>query len=380
MSKIAINISSVSKKYDIGKMPSDTLSGSLGKMFSRKESVPFWALDNVSLSINQGEVIGIIGSNGAGKSTLLKILSKITKPTKGIVELNGRVASLLEVGTGFHPELTGRENIFLNGSLLGLSRKEIKERISDIIEFSGIEKFIETPVKKYSSGMYVRLAFSVAAHLNPEILLVDEVLAVGDYDFQQKCLGKMEEVATSGRTVVLVSHNLEVIQNLCSRTIWLDKGKVAFEGNTGDTIAAYLSHLQSDKSIESDSVIKDVNVQQKDTDIHIRVKYDMGNETIVPHLGFVLYDESLRAVLGSNPILENAIMPSASSSGEIVAAIKSPNLKNGNYTISLWFGDGAKDIENLEHCARFSIFNMTSFPNQDSSLGPVAAKCTYSYE
>lgn len=380
MGRVAINISRVSKKYDIGKMSNDTLSGSLGNLLKRKESTPFWALDNVSVEINQGEVIGLIGSNGAGKSTLLKILSKITKPTKGKIELEGRVASLLEVGTGFHPELTGRENIFLNGSLLGLSRKEIKERLDDIISFSGIEQFIETPVKKYSSGMYVRLAFSVAAHLNPEILLVDEVLAVGDYAFQQKCLGKMEEVATSGRTVVLVSHNLEVIQNLCTRTVWLDKGKVAFQGKTSEAIAAYLAHIHTEKTLSPDSIIKDIVTNQKGADIHIHVKYDLGNHKMVPHLGFVLYDESLRPVIGSNPILENTSLPSESSAGEIIATIKNPSLKNGNYTLSLWLGDGTKDIEHLEHCTRFSIFNMTNLPNQDTSLGPVSAKCTYEYK
>jgi len=184
----------------------------------------FWALKNINFDMNQGEVLGIIGKNGAGKSTLLKVLSRITSPTEGRATLNGRVGSLLEVGTGFHPELTGRENVFFNGTILGLSKKEIKSQFDKIVEFSGVEKFIDTPIKRYSSGMKMRLAFSVAAHLEPEILIIDEVLAVGDADFQEKCLGKMRDVSRAGRTVLFVSHNLNAVRQLCSRVLWLDKG------------------------------------------------------------------------------------------------------------------------------------------------------------
>jgi lipopolysaccharide transport system ATP-binding protein len=201
----------------------------------------FWALRDVSFDVPVGAVLGIIGRNGAGKSTLLKILSRITEPTEGRIVLRGRAASLLEVGTGFHPELTGRENIFLNGSILGMSRAEITRKFDDIVAFAGTERFLDTPVKRYSSGMYVRLAFAVAAHLEPEILIVDEVLAVGDAEFQQKCLGKMGEVARSGRTVLFVSHQMAAVQNLCTEALLLEKGKLALRGAVADVIAQYLS-------------------------------------------------------------------------------------------------------------------------------------------
>jgi lipopolysaccharide transport system ATP-binding protein len=202
----------------------------------------FWALKDVSFEVKQGDRIGIIGRNGAGKSTLLKILSRITEPTTGSVRIKGRVASLLEVGTGFHPELTGRENIFLNGAILGMGRAEIKNKFDEIVDFAEIEKFLDTPVKRYSSGMYVRLAFAVAAHLEPEILVVDEVLAVGDATFQKKCLGKMEDVSTrEGRTVLFVSHNMATISSLCQNTILLDAGRLAKMGQTSDVILEYYS-------------------------------------------------------------------------------------------------------------------------------------------
>lgn len=208
----------------------------------RKATEEFWALKDLNLEIRQGEMLGVIGRNGAGKSTLLKLLSRITEPTTGRISLRGRVASLLEVGTGFHPELTGRENIFLNGSILGMTRAEIKRRFDEIVAFAEIDKFLDTPVKRYSSGMYVRLAFAVAAHLEPEILIVDEVLAVGDAEFQKKCLGKMEDVSTKqGRTVILVSHQMPAIQNLCSRCILLDQGRILFDGKTDETLERYLS-------------------------------------------------------------------------------------------------------------------------------------------
>ncbi|MBV8093168.1 MAG: ABC transporter ATP-binding protein, partial [Acetobacteraceae bacterium] len=213
----------------------------------------FWALKDVSLEVERGEVLGIIGRNGAGKSTLLKILSRITEPTRGRVVLRGRVASLLEVGTGFHPELTGRENIHLNGAILGMARAEIRRRFDEIVAFAGVEKFIDTPVKRYSSGMYVRLAFAVAAHLQPEILVVDEVLAVGDAEFQQKCLGKMDEVSRrEGRTVLFVSHNLSIVEKLCQRCIWLDRGTIRQSDSVAAVIKGYLSfgHFNRDRVIQ----------------------------------------------------------------------------------------------------------------------------------
>ena len=212
----------------------------------------FWALNDINFEVNKGEIIGIIGRNGAGKSTLLKILSKITPPTTGEIKIRGRVGSLLEVGTGFHPELTGRENIFLNGAILGMTRHEIAKKFDQIVEFSGIEKFLDTPVKYYSSGMYVRLAFSVAAHMEPDILIVDEVLAVGDAEFQKKCLGKMEEVTKqNGRTILFVSHNMSAIEKLCNRCILLDSGNIIKEGRSKDVIDFYLN----DKSNLSSEII-----------------------------------------------------------------------------------------------------------------------------
>jgi lipopolysaccharide transport system ATP-binding protein len=225
--------------------------------FLRSQRAPreeiFWALKNVSFQVEQGEVLGIIGRNGAGKSTLLKILSRITEPTTGFADVFGRVGSLLEVGTGFHPELTGRENIYLNGAMLGMSRKEIRSKFDDIVAFAEVERFIDTPVKRYSSGMYVRLAFAVAAHLEPEILLVDEVLAVGDAEFQRKCLGKMGEVAAAGRTVLFVSHNMAAIAGLCQRLIWLDGGSIRWDGEVTAGVAAYLRSTR-DGGAEAGSV------------------------------------------------------------------------------------------------------------------------------
>lgn len=207
------------------------------------------ALDKISLSIDKGEVVGIIGKNGAGKSTLLKILSKVTSPTSGRILINGKIASLLEVGTGFHPELTGRENVFLNGAILGMNRSEIASKFDEIVEFSGVGQFIDTPVKRYSSGMYVRLAFAVAAHLEPDILVIDEVLAVGDIEFQKKCLGKMNSISkNSGRTILFVSHNMAAIASLCSRAIYLKKGEIVFDGNAQEGINYYLNDNQSDMS------------------------------------------------------------------------------------------------------------------------------------
>ncbi len=212
------------------------------ELSGRDDAEDFWALRDVSFEIPQGEVVGIIGRNGAGKSTLLKILTRITPPTEGTIRMRGRVSSLLEVGTGFHPELSGRENVFLNGAILGMTRREITRKFSEIVEFAGIENFIDTPVKRYSSGMYVRLAFSVAAHLEPDVLLVDEVLAVGDAAFQKKCLGKMDEVAKSdGRTIIFVSHNMDAISRLCKSTMLIEKGRKAAFGETNDVIAQYLT-------------------------------------------------------------------------------------------------------------------------------------------
>ncbi|EAU54535.1 ABC transporter ATP-binding protein [Mariprofundus ferrooxydans] len=244
-----IKVEGVSKKYQLGHIVSSKnltnpfkrgLQRLTGRSMQEEVAEEFWALRNVSFDIQQGEVVGIIGKNGAGKSTLLKILSRITDPSTGRIELNGRVSSLLEVGTGFNPELTGRENIYLNGAILGMSRKEIQSKFDEIVAFAEVEKFLDTPVKRYSSGMYVRLAFAVAAHLEPEILIVDEVLAVGDATFQKKCMGKMQEVGKQGRTVLFVSHNMGTISRLCNRAILLNQGGVVADGPVHHVIKSYL--------------------------------------------------------------------------------------------------------------------------------------------
>ncbi|MCE7040065.1 ABC transporter ATP-binding protein [Dyadobacter sp. CY312] len=254
----------ISKKYIIDHQrksggPSsfrDIVSDTVDKVFSRKnkkddfaEKEEFWALKDVNFSIDQGDRIGIVGHNGAGKSTLLKILSRITEPSTGQIKIEGRIASLLEVGTGFHPELTGRENIFLNGAILGMAKSEIKQSFDAIVDFAGVEKFLDTPVKRYSSGMYVRLGFAIAAHLNPEILIVDEVLAVGDTEFQKKCLGKMRDVSESGRTLLFVSHNLTAIQALCNKSFYFEKGRLIDQGETTHIVTNYLSKV-SHKMLE----------------------------------------------------------------------------------------------------------------------------------
>lgn len=253
MSDIAIKVEGLGKKYRIGKSKSGDLRESFGNFWRRfkpnqqinkstnQHASEFWALKDVSFEIPTGEAVGIIGRNGAGKSTLLKIISRITEPTNGRVELNGRVSSLLEVGTGFHPELSGRENIYLNGTILGMKRKEVKTKFDEIVAFSGVEKFIDTAIKHYSSGMKVRLAFSVAAHLEMEIMLIDEVLAVGDIEFQKKCLGKMENVSSEGRTVLFVSHQMDAIRKFCKRCFLIDQGKLKDDSNhVGDVIQLYI--------------------------------------------------------------------------------------------------------------------------------------------
>jgi lipopolysaccharide transport system ATP-binding protein len=253
---------------------SRTAAGLLGRVEER-ETKELWALRDVSFNVREGEAIGVIGRNGAGKSTLLKVLTRITTPTSGRAVIRGRVGSLLEVGTGFNPELTGRENIFLNGSILGMKRREIQRKLDQIVEFSGVERFLDTPVKRYSSGMGVRLAFSVAAHLEPDILLVDEVLAVGDAEFQQRCLGRMEDFSGTGRTVVFVSHNMQAINQLCDRVIWLDGGEVQEDGDPSEVVTHYLHSASGsgsritwpdDESAPGDDLVRLQSVRAVDED------------------------------------------------------------------------------------------------------------------
>ncbi len=250
---VVIKAENLSKLYYLGGAKHNSLRDTVMNFIKNptrsKAKDELWALRDVSFSLEIGETLGIIGNNGAGKSTLLKILSRITKPSSGTVELHGRVGSLLEVGTGFHNELTGRENIFLNGAILGMQRSEIEKRFDEIVAFSEIEKFLDTPVKHYSSGMYMRLAFAVAAHLEPEILIVDEVLAVGDVAFQKKCLNKMKDVSQTGRTIIFVSHDMQAVNRLCSRVVWLENGAVVEDGAANDVIGAYL-HEQSNVGAE----------------------------------------------------------------------------------------------------------------------------------
>jgi lipopolysaccharide transport system ATP-binding protein len=250
MSRPIIEVRSLSKRYQLGRIGFTSLRAELERWWGRRrggaeaQGGEFWALRDVSFDVAPGEVLGVIGRNGAGKSTLLKIMSEITEPTEGEVRLRGRTASLLEVGTGFHPELSGRENIFLNGAILGMRRAEIARKFDEIVAFAEVDEFIDTPVKRYSSGMYVRLAFAVAAHLEPEILIIDEVLAVGDHEFQQKCLGKMREVAQQeGRTVIFVSHNMAAVSRLCHRALHLEAGRIAAAGPSGEIVTGYLNRV-----------------------------------------------------------------------------------------------------------------------------------------
>ncbi|WP_316804884.1 ABC transporter ATP-binding protein [Pedobacter nototheniae] len=296
MSNIAIKSENISKAYQLGQIGTGTVSRDLERWFARirgkedpflkigelnnqkikSESDVVWSLKDISFEIEQGDAVGIIGRNGAGKSTLLKILSKVTAPTSGKISGRGRIASLLEVGTGFHPELSGRENIFLNGAILGMRKKEIQRKLEEIVDFAGIERYLDTPVKRYSSGMYVRLAFAVAAHLESEILIVDEVLAVGDAEFQKKCLGKMGEVSKGeGRTVLFVSHNMSSIESLCNKGILLDKSKILFEGGIKQSINSYNSLLSQENYIDIETyfannrnnnfLIKEILINQQST-------------------------------------------------------------------------------------------------------------------
>jgi len=291
MSNTVIKVENLGKQYrifhenkDPYKKLSDTLIDFVQKcvkpwrFFNNKEAEVFKALDDINFEIKRGEKVAIIGRNGAGKSTLLKVLSRITEPTEGSVKIKGRVASLLEVGTGFHPELTGRENIFLNGAVLGMAKNEIKKKFDDIVEFSGCEKFLDTPVKRYSSGMKMRLGFAVAAHLESEILIVDEVLAVGDAEFQKKCLGKMDEISKGeGRTIIFVSHNMSAVQNLCDKGIVVEKGRVKFSGKIEKAVDVYLTEDENkynllDKSKELDDFKNDFLVKD---DLEINLSFNL---------------------------------------------------------------------------------------------------------
>ena len=314
----------------------------INRIDERDQSI-FWALKDVCFDVNEGEVLGIIGKNGAGKSTLLKILSQITEPTSGKVEIHGRVASLLEVGTGFHPELTGRDNIYMNGTILGMTRREIDSKLDEIIDFSGVEKFIDTPVKFYSSGMKIRLGFSVAAHLDPEILIVDEVLSVGDAEFQKKCMGKMDEVSkVGGRSILFVSHNLKSLSELCSTGILLDHGKQVLVGSIDECISKYNTLLNInniyDFDVNSSSPIIKPTITFVSVDIEdsengaflFTVKYKSPFELKKPIVGIVISDEFGSPLCGFNNRFYDSKIKS-SSSDTVIISVKGLILHTGQY-------------------------------------------------
>lgn len=385
-----IQAEQVSKRYQLGLIGGASLYHTLGDALKglvkrgRREKNEFWALKDLSFSINEGEVVGIVGRNGAGKSTLLKVLSRITPPTRGRIELNGRVGSLLEVGTGFHPELTGRENIFLNGSILGMSHDEIRRKFDEIVDFSGVERFLDTPVKRYSSGMYVRLAFSVAAHLEPEILVIDEVLAVGDTEFQKKCLGRMNSAAKSGRTILFVSHNMAAVKQLCTRGFYLQDGAMVFDGPINEVVDRYLDQNRASEKHFDTGAVRYVKVGQTTIGIELEVRYVCQHELGLPNLGFVVNDNEGRPVFGSNPKIipgphhARTLYP---SEGTVKAVITAPALLDGVYSFSIWFGDKHEDLFSEPDCVSLEVVAMTSVNQlyKAHQIGAVVPECTYEF-
>ena len=392
MSDIAIRVENLSKLYHIGalRQRDDTLRDALTGLFRRSQKgaqpdddTNLWALKDVSFEVKRGEVVGIVGRNGAGKSTLLKILSRITEPTSGHAEIHGRVGSLLEVGTDFHPELTGRENIYMNGAILGMRRSEIDRQFDEIVAFAEIERFLDTPVKRYSSGMHVRLAFAVAAHLEPEILLVDEVLAVGDVEFQRKCLGKMEDVAQGGRTVIFVSHNMAAVKDLCQRAFLLKEGELEFVGSVDATIRRYLETQRNDGEVRFDNApLVRAKLEQKEDLLILEADYCLPGPIDLPCLGFVVSDFIGNRLCGSNPRLSEKLPPSIpKSAGRVTSVIEQPKLVNGIYRLSLWFGDSRQDMFEALDCITFEVVNMAG-PKQIpmSAAGSVLPLCKWYFD
>ncbi len=379
----AISIENISKKYILSHKKKkyqnikETVTGFLGELFTSKDAEEtkevFWALRNISFNIEQGERIGIVGANGAGKSTLLKILSRITEPTHGEVKVRGRMASLLEVGTGFHPELTGRENIFLNGAILGMKQSEIRSQFDEIIDFAGIEKFLDTPVKRYSSGMYVRLGFAIAAHLEPEILIVDEVLAVGDSEFQKKCLGKMKDVSSSGRTILFVSHNVTAVQGLCNKAAFLQNGNLVKYGEVGEVLHDYMSSISNFQlkqnwatpeeapgndlvRIKNIEIVPDLVNESKIIDVRtsLKVNFEFWNmlDTAQLNLSIFLYNMTGECVFNIGSQAKTF------SSGLVKGVLEIPGnfLNDGSYYISVMIVKDASDpIYFMEDAISFDI-------------------------
>jgi lipopolysaccharide transport system ATP-binding protein len=392
MPKPVISVENLSKTYQLGQINTGTLSRDLQVYWARVRGKPnpllrigqedhgnragetIWALKDVSFDVEQGEVLGIIGRNGAGKSTLLKILSRVTAPTSGRIKVKGRIASLLEVGTGFHPELTGRENIYLNGAILGMTRAEITRKLDEIVSFAEIEKFVDTPVKRYSSGMYVRLAFAVAAHLDSEILIVDEVLAVGDAEFQKKCLGKMGDVASKeGRTVLFVSHNMGAINNLCPNSMLLDTGRKSNYGETSKVVQHYLSGKSSEFEVilpshpKSNIAIRRVWLGNSEgklaNSILANVPFSIGVEFSVNQkiknceIYFRLYNEVGTPLLTSKLTdTLNASVDFESGIHRYINIIPSPFLAPGNYSLMVAIGQPQVEItERYDHILSFEV-------------------------
>jgi lipopolysaccharide transport system ATP-binding protein len=404
MTDIAISVENLSKSYLVGhnavqserytalrdvlSRNARNLARKTRDMFSGRAIVQgdeveeFWALKDVSFEIKQGDRVGIIGRNGAGKSTLLKILSRITEPTTGRIKIAGRVASLLEVGTGFHPELTGRENVFLNGAILGMGRREIQRKFDEIVAFAEVEKFLDTPVKRYSSGMYVRLAFAVAAHLEPEILVVDEVLAVGDAQFQKKCLGKLEDVGKEGRTVLFVSHNMSAISMLCNKGIFMQNGGVLHKGSSQDVISRYLDDSTINMASFKSNVLTNASINQIGNSILLSVKYNKEYEYKCPCLGFVISDYMGYPICGSNPIIDpDSDKILMKNSGHIKVLIKYPKLLDGRYKLSLWFGDDKEVFFHQRDCLAFDVVSMIDARQLPASaVGSVAPQCEWDFE
>jgi lipopolysaccharide transport system ATP-binding protein len=371
MGDIAIRVEGLSKQFRIGsperyRTLRDTLTDTISKPFRRLmkrgsakvEPETIWALKDVSFEVKHGEVMGVIGRNGAGKSTLLKILSRITEPTEGRVQISGRVGSLLEVGTGFHPELSGRENIFLNGAILGMKRAEILRKFDEIVAFSEVDKFIDTPVKHYSSGMYVRLAFGVAAHMETENLIVDEVLAVGDQKFQDKCLNKMSEVGKQGRTVLFVSHSMPSIQRLCRRALILENGSVKLDTDPRLAVAEYLSGGTTDHYFAEPSTSQPTITRAAIcvVDNHIQLSVEMVSPfSLTPNVGFIMYDGSGSPIFGtnirSNP--DTAVTPCRT--GSFTINIPALYFRPNRYFFSLYLGDSYTDYCILERAVNVEL-------------------------
>jgi ABC-2 type transport system ATP-binding protein/lipopolysaccharide transport system ATP-binding protein len=353
----AIEAEHLSKRYRLGEStPGRTLreaiAGSVRGLGRRQPREELWSLRDVSFQVPEGQSFGVVGRNGAGKSTLLKILARITQPTAGRSRTRGRLAPLLEVGTGFHPELTGRENVYLNGAILGMSRRDTARRFEEIVTFAGVERFVDTPVKRYSSGMYLRLAFSVAAHLEPDILVVDEVLAVGDAEFQAKCLGRMATVGQEGRTVVFVSHNLEAITRLCSHAVWLDQGAARATGPAGEVVDTYLGTLgrETEELVDDhagpvtlrsvrvlDAGARPVEVMRREQPFTVEVHFQV--RVAVPGLDVAVHLYNVRGVEVLSEAWGDTVLDRPNEPAEYVARLQIPPLLNvGEYTVGVWIG------------------------------------------